>query len=287
VGIADVGPEALLAIDRRVGPLHANVAHLDNELAVGAITRPQLCTPGSDDGRNHDASTRRDAGVKGGECCATKAVATYFCWRAVRVLQHHRQPAGGRPELNHAVCTDAAMTVAELGDEIRRVLLDPASDITPRAEALLFMASRAQLLETLVRPALAAGHVVLLDRFFLSTYAYQGAGRGLPEAEVRQANAVATSGLVPDVTLLLSLSVHEGLARAEKRGERDRMERNADDFHNRVAAAFAQFGTAAWQREHAECGPIVTVDASGSEDDVFARVRATVEAHGGDRWSPE
>ncbi|HEY5219508.1 MAG TPA: dTMP kinase, partial [Gemmatimonadaceae bacterium] len=157
----------------------------------------------------------------------------------------------------------------------------------PRAEALLFMASRAQLLETLVRPALAAGHVVLLDRFFLSTYAYQGAGRGLPEAEVRQANAVATSGLVPDVTLLLSLSVHEGLARAEKRGERDRMERNADDFHNRVAAAFAQFGTAAWQREHAECGPIVTVDASGSEDDVFARVRATVEAHGGDRWSPE
>ncbi len=165
-----------------------------------------------------------------------------------------------------------------LGDEIRRLLLDPRSDITPRAEALLFMASRAQLVETLVRPALDAGHVVLLDRFFLSTYAYQGAGRGLPEREVMEANAVATSGLVPDLTLLLALPVAEGLARAERRGERDRMERNADDFHHRVAGAFATFATAAWQARHPECGPIVTVDASGAEDAVFARLRALVEA---------
>lgn len=164
-----------------------------------------------------------------------------------------------------------------LGDEIRRLLLDPASDITPRAEALLFMASRAQLLESVVRPALAAGHVVLLDRFFLSTYAYQGAGRGLPEREVMEANAVATSGLVPDLTMLLTLPVNEGLARAEQRAERDRMERNTDEFHHRVAQAFATFATAAWQDAHPECGPIVTVDASGSPDDVFARVLAIVE----------
>ena len=163
-----------------------------------------------------------------------------------------------------------------LGDEIRRLLLDPASDITPRAEALLFMASRAQLVETLVRPALDAGHVVLLDRFFLSTYAYQGAGRGLPEREVMEANAVATSGLVPDLTLLFTLPVAEGLARATKRGERDRMERNADAFHHRVAEAFATFATARWQARHPECGPIVNVDASGTEDDVFARVRRAV-----------
>src|SRR5487761_2353808 len=83
-----------------------------------------------------------------------------------------------------------------LGDEIRRLLLDPASDITPRAEALLFMASRAQLVQSLVRPALAAGHVVLLDRFFLSTYAYQGGGRRRSRASPprrgrpRTANAV-------------------------------------------------------------------------------------------------
>lgn len=164
-----------------------------------------------------------------------------------------------------------------LGDEIRRLLLDPASDIAPRAEALLFMASRAQLVERLVRPALEAGQVVLLDRFFLSTYAYQGAGRGLPEAQVRQANAVATSGLVPDVTLLLTLPVREGLARAERRGARDRMEQNADEFHHRVSEAFTTFATVAWQAQHPECGPIVIVDASGSEDAVFARVRAAVE----------
>ncbi len=176
-----------------------------------------------------------------------------------RVVHAHREP-GGTP----------------LGDEIRGLLLDPNSDITPRAEALLFMASRAQLVETLVRPGLAAGHVVLLDRFFLSTYAYQGAGRGLPEAEVRRANAVATSGLVPDLTLLMTLPVREGLARATRRGERDRMERNADDFHHRVSAAFATFADAAWQADHPECGPIVIVEASGTEDDVFARVRTVV-----------
>ena len=164
-----------------------------------------------------------------------------------------------------------------LGDEIRRLLLDPNSVVAPRAEALLFMASRAQLVEALVRPALAAGHVVLLDRFFLSTYAYQGAGRGLPEREVMEANAVATSGLVPDLTLLLALPVAEGLARAAKRGERDRMERNADEFHHRVAGAFATFATAAWQAGHPECGPIETVDAAGGEEEVFARIRALVE----------
>jgi dTMP kinase len=164
-----------------------------------------------------------------------------------------------------------------VGDQIRHLLLDPASDIAPRAEALLFMASRAQLVEQFVRPALIAGHVVLLDRFFLSTYAYQGAGRGLPEAEIRQANAVATGGLVPDLTLLLTLPVAEGLRRAEARGARDRMERNADEFHHRVADAFTAFAQPAWQDAHRECGPIVVVDAAGSEDEVFSRVRAEAE----------
>ena len=164
-----------------------------------------------------------------------------------------------------------------LGDEIRRLLLDPASDITPRTEALLFMASRAQLLERIVRPSLGAGHLVLLDRFFLSTYAYQVAGRGLPEAEIRQANAAATSGLVPDLTVLLALPAAEGLARPEQRGPRDRMERNADEFHDRVAAAFATFARPEWQAAHAECGPIAVIDASGSPEAVFARVCAVVE----------
>ena len=166
-----------------------------------------------------------------------------------------------------------------VGDEIRRILLDPNSDIVPRSEALLFMASRAQLVEREIRPAMEAGAVVLLDRFFLSTYAYQGVGRGLPEADLRSANAIATQGLVPDLTLLLTMPVAAGLARATERGERDRMERADLAFHERVARAFETFATRAWQAVHPECGPIVLVDAVGSEATVFDRVLGTLRAH--------
>jgi dTMP kinase len=159
-----------------------------------------------------------------------------------------------------------------LGDEIRRILLDPASDIASRAEALLFMASRAQLVEREIRPALAQNVLVIVDRFFLSTYAYQCAGRGLPQDEVRTANRLATGGLVPDVTFLFMLPLSEGLARAERRGAPDRMERATGDFHERVASAFTQFATVEWQRAHPECGPIVSVDARGAEQQVFERV---------------
>lgn len=159
-----------------------------------------------------------------------------------------------------------------LGDEIRRILLDPASDIVPRAEAHLFMASRAQLVEREIRPALARGDDVLLDRFFLSTYAYQVAGRGLAEGEVRTANALATAGLVPDLTLLLALPVEEGLRRAAARGGADRMEGEGAEFHARVATAFSAYAEPAWQAEHPECGPIVAVDASGAPGDVSARI---------------
>jgi dTMP kinase len=167
-----------------------------------------------------------------------------------------------------------------VGDEIRRVLLDPESDIVPRAEALLFMASRAQLVEREIRPALDAGTVVLVDRFFLSTYAYQGEGRGLPEADLRAANAIATDGLVPDLTLLLTIPVSEGLTRAMHRGEHDRMERAELAFHERVARAFERFATPAWQSGHPECGPIVLVDGGGSEAAIFDRVLGTLGA----RW---
>jgi dTMP kinase len=167
-----------------------------------------------------------------------------------------------------------------VGDEIRRILLDPGSDIVARAEALLFMASRAQLVEREIRPALDRGAVVLVDRFFLATYAYQGVGRGLPEAELRAANAMATAGLVPDVTILMMLPVAEGLSRANLRGEQDRMERAALDFHERVAGAFERFAGTTWQSDHPECGPIVVVDAVGDEAVVFERILTVL--HG--RW---
>jgi dTMP kinase len=168
-----------------------------------------------------------------------------------------------------------------LGAEVRRILLDPASDITPRAEALLFMASRAELVQREIRPALERGDVVLLDRFFLSTYAYQIAGHGLPEAEVRSANAFATAGLIPDLTLLLTYPVIDGLGRAARRpATPDRMETMGESFHHRVAAGFAEFASDEWQRRHPESGPLVRIDATGTERDVAERVHAALA----ERW---
>ena len=159
-----------------------------------------------------------------------------------------------------------------LGDDVRRLLLNAPHAIVPRAEALLFMASRAQLVDDVIRPAIDQGHVVLADRFFLSTYAYQAVGRGLDEASVRSTNSFATSGLVPDVTLLLDLPMGHGLARANSRGEPDRLERSGDAFHRRVALAFREFAEADWQSRHPECGPIELVNADGPEDEVEIRL---------------
>ena len=179
--------------------------------------------------------------------------------RAGTACQRFREP-GGTP----------------VGDRIRQVLLDPGGSMDARTEALLFMASRAELVSSVVRPALAAGAVVLLDRFFLSTYAYQVDGRGLPEPDVRAANTAATGGLVPHLTLLLSLSSDEGLARAQQRGPSDRMENSGEAFHAQVEAAFARFATPEWQAAHPEAGPIVAVDAGGAPNDVELRVVAAL-----------
>src|SRR5207302_2536028 len=121
---------------------------------------------------------------------------------------------------------------------------------------------------------------VLVDRFFLSTYAYQGEGRGVPEEDLRAANRMATNGLVPDQTLLLAIAPEEGLSRAHARGERDRMERAELAFHERVARAFERFATPAWQRAHPECGPIELVDAGDATSIVFDRILGALGA----RW---
>ena len=167
-----------------------------------------------------------------------------------------------------------------LGDEIRRLLLDPASDISARAESLLFMASRAQLVEREIQPALDGGAIVLVDRFFLSTYAYQVAGRGLPHEEIVAANRLATGVVRPDLTILLSLPVDEGLARAARRSGRDRMEQEDPAFHERVARAFVEFATKEWQVAHPEAGPVKAVDARGSTREVFTRVLSVLH----ERW---
>ena len=159
-----------------------------------------------------------------------------------------------------------------LGDSIRAILLDPGQKISPATEALLFMASRAELVPQQIDPALARGVVVLMDRFFLSTYAYQIYGRGLPEAEIRSANALAVGGLVPDLTIVLEISATEGMDRASARGAHDRMEQSGKEFHDRVERAFALFGGGDWQRAHEECGPIRAVNGRGDPEQVHARV---------------
>jgi dTMP kinase len=165
-----------------------------------------------------------------------------------------------------------------VGDDIREILLHPEKDITRATEALLFMASRAELVARELQPALAEGVVILVDRFFLSTYAYQVAGRGLDEAEIRAANRLATGGLVPDVTLLLDVSAAQGLGRADARGKRDRIEKSGDEFHQRVNAAFRQFADPAWQASHPECGPINLIDGTGDERTVHERLVSILAA---------
>lgn len=169
-----------------------------------------------------------------------------------------------------------------VGDAIRALLLDPAAHIVPAAELLLFLAARAQVVREIVRPALDAGTWVVADRFFVSTYAYQATGHGLDADAVRTANALATDGLVPDLTLVLDLDPAAAAARRTARGDGDRMERHGDAFAARVADAYRDALTPAWQARHPECGPIVGVDAEGTPEAVTARLMAVI----GERLAP-
>ncbi|HEY0929778.1 MAG TPA: dTMP kinase [Gemmatimonas sp.] len=159
----------------------------------------------------------------------------------------------------------------QAGDAIRALLLDPTSSLAPGAEALLFAASRAQLVADVIEPALARGAVVLVDRFLLSTYAYQGAGRGLPLDVLSGVNRLATGGRAPDLTLLLNVPLDVAMARMQARGAADRMEQEEAAFHERVRAAFDTALTPAWQQAHPEVGPVIAVMAQGDVDAVTVR----------------
>jgi len=127
-----------------------------------------------------------------------------------------------------------------LGRAIRAALLDATTEPpTPIAELLLYLADRHQHVDRVIRPALAAGRLVLCDRFSDSTLAYQGYGRGLDLETVRTLDRVARADLVPNLTIVLDCPPEVGLARAHSRtGSRDRLEREPLAFHERVRAAF-------------------------------------------------
>ncbi|MGH7528359.1 MAG: dTMP kinase [Gemmatimonadales bacterium] len=127
-------------------------------------------------------------------------------------------------------------TAAEMA---RQALLDPAHSLGPVSELFFYLAARADLVQTVIRPALAAGRVVLSDRFGLSTEAYQMAGRGLPAEVVMPASRAAADGLEPDLTLVLDLPPDVGQARQVAAGKRlDRLDRESAEFHRRVIAYY-------------------------------------------------
>lgn len=158
----------------------------------------------------------------------------------------------------------------DLGLELRQIVLHRRGHIAPRAEALLYAADRAHHVETLVRPALDRGDVVLQDRYVDSSVAYQGAGRVLGGDEVRELSAWATGGLTPDLTVLLDLDPQVGRSRldaAEK--SYDRLESEAAAFHGRVRDAYLEIARAEPER-------FLVVDATLPVDDVASAVRARV-----------
>lgn len=158
-----------------------------------------------------------------------------------------------------------------LAELVRGLLKDEEEDPPcDRAELLLFLAARAQLVEKVIRPALESGKWVVSDRFSDSTFAYQGYGRGMSLDVIRVANDFACGGISPDLTLLLDVSPDEAARRMRAREistgtEADRIERAGDGFHARLRAGFEELAAANPQR-------ILRIDANGSPDEVWRNV---------------
>ncbi len=158
-----------------------------------------------------------------------------------------------------------------LSELIRGLLKDEREDPPcDRAELLLFLAARAQLVRNVIRPALDAGTWVVSDRFSDSTFAYQGYGRGLPLDVLRLANDFACEGLRPDLTVLLDVDTETSRARLRKREAAtnttaDRIEQAGDAFHARLRQGFLEMAAQ-------EPNRIVTIEASGTPDEVWEKV---------------
>ena len=154
------------------------------------------------------------------------------------------------------------------GERLRELLKDAFVELTPRAELMLFCAARAELVDQVISPSLAAGRDVVCDRFVDSTAAYQGGARGIDPGLVATLNAAAVRGCMPDRTILLRLDTETAVERARERCESpisDRFEAEGDRFQDRIAAEFDRIAAAEPER-------FVVVDAAGSVDEVHARV---------------
>jgi len=157
-----------------------------------------------------------------------------------------------------------------VGAQIRHLLLHGEDPLTPRAEALLFAADRALHVDTVIRPALEAGEVVLTDRFVDSSLAYQGAGRELSAEDVHRVSRWATGGLRPDLTVLLDIPAAQGLDRARGRGAADKLEGESLAFHDRVRESFRHLAESAPRR-------YLVVDARSPAEEIAALVLGAVD----------
>lgn len=153
----------------------------------------------------------------------------------------------------------------DVGEAIRHILLTPGRSIDANTELLLMFASRAQLVNELIKPALARGDFIVTDRFTDASFAYQGGGRGLDESDIRELENRFV-GFQPDLTLLLDLSVDQGMARAQSRGQSlDRIESERHDFFLSVRAAYLRRAAEDPQR-------IKIIDASQTAESVVRQV---------------
>lgn len=160
----------------------------------------------------------------------------------------------------------------EVGIEIRELVLHHRGEIDPRAEALLYAADRAQHIATLVRPALERGEIVIQDRYFDSSVAYQGAGRVLDAAEIRNLSLWASESLIPDVTILLDLDETVARARLDAAAKRfDRLENEKAEFHSRVRRGFLDLAAAEPER-------FLVLDAALPADELATLIRERIAA---------
>ncbi len=204
--------------------------------------------------------------LEGGEGCGKttqiQSLEAWFCQRSdlgFTEIKRTREP-GGSP----------------LCQQIRQVLLMPDGDekMQNRTELLLYAADRAQHVEAWLRPWLANGALVLCDRYTASTVAYQGYGRGLDQTLIKEINQIATGGLEPDLTLWLDLDPEIGLARAQARGTRDRIEQADLQFHQNVRAGFAALHQ---HQQLANPNRFIQIDANQSIERVTQDLQAVCD----------
>lgn len=191
-------------------------------------------------------------GIDGsGKSTQVEMLASYLRSNGVKIITT-REP-GGTP----------------LGDKFRKAFLETNDSISPMAELLAFAADRAQHVEFLIRPSVDRGLVVISDRFADATFAYQGAGRGFPEAKVLDAIDLATGGLKPDLTIFLDIPVELAIKRMETRESstsiRNRMDGESVEFYSRVRRAY--LGIAEREPER-----FVVIDATGTAEEIHRKV---------------